>query len=276
MTDPSTTVAPTPISAVTPETADTGASDTGTADTGTADTGTADSVPVNTDAELDDDSLAVLGKYPVEGDAIDGNPDPMTEQVWVRFAHLFPAALRPEITLFVAIDADRSDDTDGALEPNGLRPAEDYIALDVTGSDAPDELDRTMIHEFAHLLTLRASQLPPDDTAIDSCPVYTDSVGCPAKTSYLYAFDTQFWPGQTDDDIDQSDDAIEQRYETGDFVTDYAATNPDEDIAEVFAEWVLESAPPAGSTVIDRKLRFFDAYPEVGAIRTMVRSALGR
>jgi hypothetical protein len=45
-------------------------------------------------------------------------------------------------------------------------------------------------------------------------------------------------------------------------------------MAEVFAEWVLETAPPTGTAQVDEKLRFFDDYPEVVAIRETVRASL--
>ena len=65
------------------------------------------------------------------------------------------------------------------------------------------------------------------------------------------------------------------RFETGEFVTEYAATIPTEDIAEVFAEWVKNDESPQGDTILERKLRFFDDYAEVVEIRAEARAALG-
>lgn len=220
---------------------------------------------------ISDDTLEVLGIYAVEGDDIIGRIPPAHEAVWERFTELFPAETHPEITLFVAIDGEASDNVDGAMEPNALHPAEQYLALDTTGFDTPSEADRTMIHEFGHLLTLRASQVPINVGDHD-CDVYDDGTGCPLPTSYLHAWEAAFWPGVVD--VDQSDDGIAGRYVEGGFVTDYAATNPYEDIAESFAEWVLDDEPSAANGVIGDKLRFFDAYPEVVALKERVRAAL--
>ncbi|MGZ0712721.1 hypothetical protein ACWPKO_30715 (plasmid) [Coraliomargarita sp. W4R53] len=87
-----------------------------------------------------------------------------------------------------------------------------------------DELDRTILHEYAHLLTLRDSQL--------------------------------------------------DRYTADSFVTEYAAKNPDEDIAEVFAEWMLLSGVATGDQIVDQKLRFFDDYPELVSFRDEVAQVL--
>lgn len=175
--------------------------------------------------------------------------------------------------MFVAIDAEKSGGTDGAMQVNGLRPDERYIALDVTGSVKPKTLDRTMLHEYAHLLTLRDGQVDPNEASAADCPVYADPK-CPLDTSYLYAYLSEFWPDVQGPEFDSSEDAIAKRYTKDSFVTDYAAKNPDEDIAEVFAEWILEAKEPAGDSIVDQKLRFFDGYPELVAFRDQVSTVL--
>jgi hypothetical protein len=230
-------------------------------------------VAQNDDPELGDPALNVLGKYEVEGDVlVDDDVPEEYAAVWERFAELFPAETHPEITLFVAIDKEASNGIDGALEDNELRPEERYIALDATGSDTPEELDRTMIHEFAHLFTLRDSQVS-HEIADEDCDIYANH-GCPLDESYLHAWEEQFWPDATDDDYSEEDDAVAERYSPDEYVTEYAATNPDEDLAEVFAEWVLSDEPATGDDVVDQKLRFFDDYPEIVQLREEIRAGL--
>ncbi|MEZ5383826.1 MAG: hypothetical protein R2754_18760 [Microthrixaceae bacterium] len=81
------------------------------------------------------------------------------------------------------------------------------------------------------------------------------------------------------------------RYSPDKYVTNnYSATNPAEDMAETFAEWVLLDAPTGpsfvnndphykfpvtGNRVIDQKLRFFDQFPELVALRASIREHLG-
>lgn len=244
-------------------------------DTAATDSATADSTLAAAIAELGDDTITVLAVYGVDGDNLVGdNINPDYAKVWERFAQLFPTDTRPEVKQFVAIDMAASDGTDGAMQVNPATGNE-YIALDVTGADTPTELDRTMVHEFGHLLTLRPSQVPVDESAVATCPVYTVDKGCPASDSYLTAYFKEFWPGVLGDTWDDSADSQAARFaaEPDSFVTDYAAKNPDEDIAEIFAEWVTKDAV-SGDTVKAQKLAFFDAYPEVVKLRDDIRAGL--
>ena len=57
------------------------------------------------------------------------------------------------------------------------------------------------------------------------------------------------------------------------FVTSYAATNPDEDFAESFTVFVL-TEKPTKSTIADQKILFFYDYPELVEIRDFMRNNL--
>ena len=57
------------------------------------------------------------------------------------------------------------------------------------------------------------------------------------------------------------------------FVTEYAITSPEEDIAESFAFFVLESNHNNSSTR-NSKVNFFNSYPELIAIRNEMRNTL--
>lgn len=67
--------------------------------------------------EKHDDTLVVLDTYDVDGDELLGDVPEDHAAVWDRFNQLFPAELHPEITMFVAIDAEKSGGTDGAMLP---------------------------------------------------------------------------------------------------------------------------------------------------------------
>jgi hypothetical protein len=58
------------------------------------------------------------------------------------------------------------------------------------------------------------------------------------------------------------------------FVSEYAATNPGEDIAESFALFILDPKPQTTNTVAREKVAFFYAYPALTAFRTEMRTAL--
>ncbi len=224
-----------------------------------------------------DKTIHELARHNVDGDNLVGTVKPTHLSVWKRFASFFPASTRPEVKLFVAIDAIKSCDVDGAMQPSATNPKDFYVALDVTNAFGAKALDRTMIHEFAHLLTLRSSQIPIDESAVDKCTVYTTDKGCPTEAAYLRKYCTEFWPDYLLATARQDPpDAKEKRFATGNFVTQYAASSPTEDIAEVFAEWVMRDKVGTGNTVLERKLRFFADYSEVVTIRAAARKALGK
>lgn len=74
---------------------------------------------------------------------------------------------------------------------------------------------------------------------------------------------------------DQTEDDITARFDENEFVTEYAATNPGEDLAEVFAEWVYADETSDGDRIVDQKMRFFDQFPELVAVHEHLREVLG-
>ncbi len=227
--------------------------------------------------------FATLAVYDVEGDVLsDQSATSADLEVWDRFNEIFPADTHPEITRFRAIDAVESGGIDGSVYASNSDRTEWELVLDTTNAYGRQELDRTIIHEFAHLLTLRTDQIPVG-SSVDGCAVYAPPEGCPAQDSYLHAYFSEFWPGYTTSEFSAEEKGeggdcageCATRFDTGGFVTEYAATIPTEDIAESFAEWVISDGPPEGSTTQARKFEFFDRYPELVALRDQARAALG-
>lgn len=237
------------------------------------------------DIDLGDDTLDVLATYTIgESDTI--SPDAPEEHIatFERFKTIIPAELRPEVTHFVAISQEGSDGTDGAMQnPHDADGrsivTENYIALDTTGES--EALDRTIVHEFAHLLTLREGQVTPlTEEELESgddaeCDIYA-TPACPADDSYLRDYFTEF--------PDFSEDA---EFDPDVYPTEYAATIPTEDVAEMFAEWVISDGDPHSiddegdvrevneGTELDMKYDFFDDYPELVEAREQIRTGLG-
>ena len=56
-------------------------------------------------------------------------------------------------------------------------------------------------------------------------------------------------------------------------MTDYAATNPGEDIAESWTHFVINDKP-SGDSIADQKVRFFYDYPELVELRDKIRARL--
>ncbi len=90
-------------------------------------------------------------------------------------------------------------------------------------------------------------------------------------------FYDSFWKNKTDMYLLSNEDGyreydVERLY--GDhatwFVSDYAATNVEEDISESFRVFVLE-AKPSGNTIKDQKVNFFYRFPELVELRKAIR-----
>ena len=160
----------------------------------------------------------------------------------------------------------------------------------------------TMIHENAHILSLGSSQSDNDAIPADlyeepytelrelfqektsACAnYYSDVPGCMNSNSYMNKFFQEFWADIYPsfkwyfefDDYDKFEDhnaLFYKKYKTQ-FVTDYAATNPDEDFADSFMLFVLKEKPTK-STIADQKILFFYDFPELVEMRDFIRSNL--
>ncbi|MDW3178270.1 MAG: hypothetical protein R8J94_12840 [Acidimicrobiia bacterium] len=232
----------------------------------------------------DDDAYGdeeVLGAFEVNGDSIDvsnaSSPE-VAEQarsIWTRFVTLIPAEQRQMVSSFELNPAEAS----GAY----VYPAEEDPTKWVLGVslELGEDLDYVLIHEFGHLLTLQATEVPPaPDADPDSCPTYFTGEGCALSGTTMANFVQKFWPQAQIDEIARLQDAedydgLDAFYDEhrDDFVTDYATTNPAEDLAETFAVFVTEERP-AGDTIADQKVNLLWSDPEMVALRTEIRANL--
>ena len=169
-----------------------------------------------------------------------------------------------------------------------------------------------MIHENAHILSLGSSQSDNDDpfssTGIDdlyespytelrkivqekvsACApnYYDDASGCMKNNSYMNKFFQKFWVDIYPSfkwffEFDDNDKFLDhnalfyKKYEKQ-FVTEYAASNPSEDLAESFTAFVLQEKPTKSTVDFihsDQKIRFFYDFPELVEMRDFIRSNL--
>ena len=97
--------------------------------------------------------------------------------------------------------------------------------------------------------------------------------GCMNADSYLDDFIDMFWPDSDyieqvrNEEVYAYDDTPES------FISEYAATNPGEDIAESFTYFVL-NGQTTESSIADKKLNFFYSYKELESLRKQIRSRL--
>jgi hypothetical protein len=225
----------------------------------------------------DDDFADDLGEespaasFAVTGDALD--PGPASDgdvaaagAIWDRFTSLIPADQRRMVVRFELMPAAY----DGAY----VYPSDDDPTTWVLGvsEGLGADLDFVLIHEFGHLLTLQAREVPPGGDEV-GCPTYFTGEGCALKGSTFAAFVARFWPVALRDEAEdwQAAEVIYDR-EPDSFVSDYAATNPGEDLAETFAVFVTTDRP-TGSTIADEKIRFLWDDDDMVDLRAEIRAA---
>jgi hypothetical protein len=75
----------------------------------------------------------------------------------------------------------------------------------------------------------------------------------------------------SDKDPEAYQSAIDELYTkySDQFVTDYAATNPHEDIAESWTEFIMRPRP-TGTSIADDKVQFFYEFPELVQLRSEI------
>ncbi len=213
------------------------------------------------------------------------------QKIWVYYANLIPPAHRANLTSFV-IFTDGPEEVMAAVEQDFDDPKKWVLAVDIVDAENPQELTYTLIHEFGHLLTLNAQQVDPDEDlfedpendalyedAVSACPQYFPGEGCSLKNSYINLFFQRFWVEIYDEweeinyieDDDEYYEMLDEFYYShqDQFVTDYAATNPGEDIAESWTHFVLQPKPQ-GDTVSERKVLFFYEFPELVELREKI------
>lgn len=126
-----------------------------------------------------------------------------------------------------------------------------------------------LIHEYAHVLFLNRDETEHKRITAKYCKDrYLGIMGCAKKNSYIQTYVTKFWASA---DFKKKEKAkTYQEKHPNDFVTWYSATNPEEDMAESFTQFVL-GKKPTGTTKKDLKVLFFYDYPELVSIRTHIR-----
>ncbi len=251
-------------------------------------------------------SATVLATYPVNGDQL-GNPElagnipsdlsslqqDTTDQkkIWDYFAAIIPAADRTELAYYIVA-------TDGK---NGmLASVEQFsggagiwaLVVDPADANQPRDLTFTLLHEFGHLLTLNSSQVNPNQAVLEhpddlqiyqreaaACPRYFASGGCSRSNSYINQFFDQFWTGLFNQWSTVNAARNDPNYlsllahfygqHRTQFITPYASTSPEEDMAESWAYFVL-NPKPSDDSIAHRKVLFYYSFPELVDLRSRI------
>lgn len=229
----------------------------------------------------------------VEDRLIDYQEDTDTHMyLWDMFRYLIPDYQLEDVSGYVVF-------TDGpAVMLAYIAPDEHLdswlLGIDIMDADNRMELKVTLLHEFAHIMTLREGQLrmiedvvyAEEDDPIhleekEACSTFfVTGYGCTEQGSYLDNFYLAFWAGDLieeweDRGVEMNEDEQWEFFLDHEekFVTDYAASKPYEDIAETWTYFILFPKPEGGVEWEDKILFFYD-YPEQVELRVEVLSRL--
>lgn len=217
------------------------------------------------------------------------------EQIWNYFAHLVPVSERGFLVEF-SVMSDGSSNILGGVRRTREDPNTWMLRVDVLDARDQHELTYTLLHEYGHLLTLESSQvtfdrsvyLDPDDQEVyeraqAACPNYFARDGCSLPDSYLSEFFNRYWGSFFLEwqEIDQAQDdpsydsMLHNFYKiyADQFLMEYAATSPEEDIAESWAFFILSEKPELDS-IAHEKILFFYEYPKLIALRQEILTRL--
>lgn len=276
------------------------------------------------DSEYVEPKSNYLVKYSVEGDAIkepftgpfpsdfadsqkdtalpndlvdEQNDTASQNTAWDVFTALIPAQDRQMVVQY-NVFTDGYSNTLAAVDQSREDAAQWVLEIDIADLEDKDSFLFTLIHEYAHLLTLNALQVIPDQEIVDSpknlslqeekdanCSTYFTGTGCSYKDSYINTFYNRFWLDINNEwikiDVLQYNPEDSTPYYDGlysfykshqdQFVDDYATTHPTEDIAESFAYFVF-NPKPIGNSIKEQKIAFFYEYPELVQLREHILS----
>jgi hypothetical protein len=200
------------------------------------------------------------------------------EYLWKFYTDVIPASQRKDITEFILF-TDGADNIIGAVDEADT-PNTWTMEMDIIDAQDLPTFATTLIHEFGHVLTLNDTQISDNTT---SCADYMTIDGCSKSSSYINAFYNAFWADIYKEwastvefsNGEVNEDAVITFYDqySDQFLTDYAPTGPEEDIAESWIYFIF-SQKPAGDTIAEQKILFFYDYPELVNLREEIRGGL--
>ncbi len=243
------------------------------------------------------DEGETLGSWEIRnGIFIENNDEETTiaRYNWGIFYSIFPKRVTQKYIKKLVLMTDGEDEKTGALgtlnnENTDWQLVIDPIDVDFTSNNKTriNQSVYTLVHEFGHLLTLNHTQIKPVNikTNEKTSEPYTTLEGITDKNSYLNKFVTEFWDDsllKKWDDIQRNFCYTEQKsclerlyglYKDNynDFITDYAAESPEEDIAESWTAFVLGKKIETPETVSEKKINFFYQFEELIYYRKVIR-----
>jgi hypothetical protein len=227
-------------------------------------------------------------------------PDQTAKQLWQLFSKV---ATREFIASYIQsfeVFSDANNDTMASVWLS-TTPTKWHMNVNTAFMNDRKDLIHTMVHELGHVATLNVKEVDP---GVASCPHYLLDEGCAKEGSLVNAFYQRYWakygalampsrvhaqeseedevPAEDEEMMETTSEPLDDAaptaeggapYNPSEFVSEYAATNPVEDLAETYAFFILRSKP-TGSEIKDQKIQMLYTYPELVSVRNRIRGAL--
>ena len=228
---------------------------------------------------IEGENIVKVDDYKVTGPDLEFQKDTQKHQeIWNLVKKVVPTAYRTKMSEFLIYNG-TADGTAGFVVEKNSDLTKWKMGIAINYASDKQELIYTVIHEFGHILTLNNEQV--DATISESaCANYFTGEGCAKSNSYIYKLQSQFWVDIWSQFLtaQKGGESELQKFYTNNstrFVTQYAATNPGEDIAEVFATFVTRNTGANGNSIAEQKIQLMYNYPELVTLRDYIRKNLG-
>lgn len=227
---------------------------------------------------VDGDEINLINDYEVEA-SLEGFQDdkPRHYKIWEHVTRLIPVEYRSKISQFeVFHGGGELSGYASPLDENDLSKWKFAMAIDLEGDldvlDFQNYYTYVTLHEFGHVLTLNNTQVDVKDEW--DCNTYFTGEGCSKEHSYINAIFELGWEDIIDfHDFDYPEDTYDEYSER--FLSEYAATNPGEDVAEVFSYFIMTPDNSQAHSIAEEKIKLFYEYEELVRLRNDIRNRVG-
>lgn len=232
--------------------------------------------------KIDNDNISKIKDYKVTGEDLEYQKDVAKHnQIWDLVKKIVPLNQRKKMGEFLIYNGTTSGSAGFVVQlKKDLSSWKMGIAINYAfqGSfNAGGQLAYTIIHEFGHVLTLNDTQLDASITT-ENCKNYFPGEGCAKEDSYINELHANYWKDiWTEYEVAKKDQESQQKFyekHKDRFVTQYASTNPPEDIAEVFATFITKKEKPAGNTIAEKKILLMYKRSELIEFKNHIRKNL--
>lgn len=227
-----------------------------------------------TEKNISSEDPSLMAEYYVsKGEEIKikkGKTGGVDAEIWKSISRISPNTLSDKYIDTFQVFNNKDDSTLAFVDDEDL-DGKWRIAINLAGYNSSTFRERnlTIVHELGHIITLNVDQI--DDKNI--CDSYKTAEGCTQKNSYLNLFVNKFWSSS---DIKKSKQENNNLYQENKYLTEYASSNPEEDMSESFAFFVVDKKKDIADLKLikNQKHNFYYSFPELENMRSEMRKGL--